>query len=341
MGKVMSVGSGGSGAGSDECTLIRANVPKGFTAITADSDDEALEGLLDTETTAADLHVLEGQSYLKFNPQTKLFECRNGGLKNNGTISGSLNCGQSKTIPAGYTTGGTVTANSLASQTPGNAHAGAILAGHSAWVNGSKVAGGIPSYGGQTVAPQTYAQTLSIAGHYNTGNVVVNPFPLPPAQYLKKGVNWYGVVGNWEGYESKWFNIYFDGNVTGFGYYGRYTDGIQNNGSTLVITTNRGQSAVKGMVFDLPADLSGYSHLIVRISSTANTPVVGAATGGITDNWNSVNVKTSSFYNIDSRTKECALDISDLTGRPPVIIGNSDYTQGIITVYRIILKHPS
>lgn len=212
MGRAIVIGAGGGGAGSDECTLIRANLPQGLTAVTADSDDEAVEGLLNTETTVTDSHVLEGQSYLKFNSQTKLFERRSGGLKNNGAISGSLNCGQSKTIPAGYTTGGTVTANSLASQTPGNAHAGAILAGHSAWVNGAQVVGGIPSYGGQTVAPQTYAQTLSIAGHYNTGNVVINPFPLPPAEYLKKGVNWYGVVGTHNGWVTEPTDLYSYGN---------------------------------------------------------------------------------------------------------------------------------
>lgn len=256
MGRAIVIGAGGGGAGSDECTLIRANVPQGLTAVTADSDDEAVEGLLNTETTVADSHVLEGQSYLKFNPQTKLFECRSGGLKNNGAISGSLNCGQSKTIPAGYTTGGTVTANSLASQTPGNAHAGAILAGHSAWVNGSQVSGGIPSYGGQTVAPQTYAQTLSIAGHYNTGNVVINPFPLPPASYIKKGVNWYGVVGTANGWVAEPTDLYLYGNnISGFR--------PQNNSNTVFESGQISYKSGKNIYTSSAVNLSGYNNLNV------------------------------------------------------------------------------
>ena len=39
-------GGGGGGASSDDCTLMRAAMPKGLTAVTADSDDEALEGTL-------------------------------------------------------------------------------------------------------------------------------------------------------------------------------------------------------------------------------------------------------------------------------------------------------
>ena len=64
-----------------------------------------------------------------------------GTMANNGALNKSLNAGQSFKIPAGYTTGGTVTANSLASQTGGTAVAGDILTGKTAWVNGNKVTG--------------------------------------------------------------------------------------------------------------------------------------------------------------------------------------------------------
>ena len=68
-----------------------------------------------------------------------------GTMPNNGAIRATLNCGQSKAIPVGYTTGGTVTVNSLASQTSGTAAANNILSGKTAWVNGSKISGTIPS----------------------------------------------------------------------------------------------------------------------------------------------------------------------------------------------------
>ena len=64
-----------------------------------------------------------------------------GTMANNGALNASLNCGQSFTIPSGYTSGGKVTANSLASQTPGNATANNISSGKTAWVNGQLVTG--------------------------------------------------------------------------------------------------------------------------------------------------------------------------------------------------------
>lgn len=62
-------------------------------------------------------------------------------IPNNGAINANLNCGQSKSLPAGYISGGTITANSLASQTPANATAAQILNGYTAWVNGNLITG--------------------------------------------------------------------------------------------------------------------------------------------------------------------------------------------------------
>ena len=64
-----------------------------------------------------------------------------GTMANNGAINANLNAGQSHNIPAGYTTGGTITANSLASQTGGTATAADIQEGKTAWVNGQKLTG--------------------------------------------------------------------------------------------------------------------------------------------------------------------------------------------------------
>lgn len=72
-----------------------------------------------------------------------------------GNISATLNAGQSYTIAEGHHGGGgTVTANSLASQTAANADASKILSGYSAWVNGNKITGNatIQSLGGAQVA---------------------------------------------------------------------------------------------------------------------------------------------------------------------------------------------
>lgn len=68
-----------------------------------------------------------------------------GTMANNGAVTSTLTAGTSYTIPAGYHNGsGKITANSLASQTTGNAGADSLLNGHTAWVFGSKLTGTIP-----------------------------------------------------------------------------------------------------------------------------------------------------------------------------------------------------
>lgn len=65
-----------------------------------------------------------------------------GSMRNNGATGASnLNAGGSYSIPAGYTTGGTVTTASLASQTAATATAANISAGKTVWVNGQLITG--------------------------------------------------------------------------------------------------------------------------------------------------------------------------------------------------------
>ena len=65
-----------------------------------------------------------------------------GTMPNNGTTGISdLKAGDSYTIPSGYTTGGTVKAASLASQTSATATAENLSDGVTAWVNGVKITG--------------------------------------------------------------------------------------------------------------------------------------------------------------------------------------------------------
>ena len=80
----------------------------------------------------------------------------------------------SVTIPAGKLTTGnqTITAKSLASQTPGDAAAGDILSGKIAWVGGAKVTGNIP-----TVTPSTdkldCGKSASISKGYLASDVTI------------------------------------------------------------------------------------------------------------------------------------------------------------------------
>lgn len=99
---------------SKDVTLPKNMLPQGYTSITNDSNDLIISG---------SMPVHESQS-------------------------ATLNCGGSKIIPAGYTPGGVITANSLASQTPASAAEWTIINGLTAWVKGSKIIGSMPNYAG-------------------------------------------------------------------------------------------------------------------------------------------------------------------------------------------------
>lgn len=102
--------NGGGGGASDELTATAANVLAGRTYVGADTEDEAGAGA----------------------------------MPDNGAMQRVLRAGENIQIPKGYHNGsGTVRAAPLAEQTPGNATAGDILRGKTAWSNGGRVDGSI------------------------------------------------------------------------------------------------------------------------------------------------------------------------------------------------------
>lgn len=128
------------------------------------------------EQTLEQAKVLQGQFFWKagsyvsggsFSQGYKLVE---GTMANNGAVSQSLNAGGSYTIPEGYHDGtGTVTANSLSSQTAGTAAAAEILDGETAWVGGVKVEGSMPNKGAVTgeIEGLTTTEYIIPAGYHN------------------------------------------------------------------------------------------------------------------------------------------------------------------------------
>lgn len=172
MGRIWLPGGGGGGASSDDCTLMRAAVPAGMKAVTADSDDEAMEGTLNPDTTLADSQALSGQTFLKWNPQTKLFEKRTGSMANRGAVNQSLAINGSYTIPAGYHNGS------------------------------GKVTQSIPTQGGSTTTPGTANKTIVAANRYVSGNINVAGDPNLIAANIVKGKTIFGVPGSAEEYKS-------------------------------------------------------------------------------------------------------------------------------------------
>lgn len=85
-----------------------------------------------------------------------------GAMVNRGAPTSNLNCGGVVNLQEGYYAGGQIIANSLASQTPANADASKILAGHSAWVNGVNVNGTATA---QNLANASDCALISRFGH--------------------------------------------------------------------------------------------------------------------------------------------------------------------------------
>ena len=94
---------------------------------------------LDTVTFTSD-KLLTG--YTANDSDVKAIE---GTMVNNGAPTSTLSCGGSYMLSEGYYSGGTITANSLASQTQATATASQILSGQTAYVNGNKITGNMPN----------------------------------------------------------------------------------------------------------------------------------------------------------------------------------------------------
>lgn len=115
--------------------------------------------------------------------------------------SSDLAAGASVTIPAGKHGGsGKVTAKSLSSQTSATSAANHILSGYTAWVNGSKITGTIPSQSGKTITPSTSNQTAISAGTYASGAITVAGNSNLVAGNIRKGVTIFGVTGTLQQY---------------------------------------------------------------------------------------------------------------------------------------------
>lgn len=239
MSKIWMPGGGGSGASSDDCTLVKANVPRGMTAVTADSDDEAVEGTLNTETTLSDSQALAGQTYLKWNPQTKLFEKREGEMSNHGAWNSSVGMNSSVAIPAGYHNGGgkvngPVITNQGFYNGYGNSH-GNDSANQRMWV---RIPGGY--YNENANIYLSWADIRSMSGL--------------TADKIRNGVTIMGMTGNFEGYTRN-PNYLFDS--TGW-------HNIQTTGFTRTIL-----SGVDDSRFDMP--MSGSKSYILDVRSTGNS----------------------------------------------------------------------
>ena len=216
-------GGGGGTGGSDEVTIYQKHVPKGIFAITADSNDEVIEGSL--ETTVSDPKVLAGETYYN----TSTYDKRTGTMPN---YAGNTKTAKSVTANgsnidvtinnAGYYTdeskvqatmssvanaGGLTAAKMLGGQTAfgitGTALNDATISGNDKMLsgvvaygkNGTKYTGSIASQGAVTFTPSNVAQYGNYKGKYMTGNITVSAVANLTAANILKGKTVGGVAG--------------------------------------------------------------------------------------------------------------------------------------------------
>ncbi|RFZ75949.1 hypothetical protein DS742_26275 [Lacrimispora amygdalina] len=209
---------GGGGIASDELTVTKNKVVEGYTYVGADTDDEIGDGTIPNKgfSTASQSVTTSGSNLVTRIPNGAYITNASSGYPE---ITSSLSSVAS--------VGGLTAAKILSGQTAlgisgtatsdANSTASQILSGRTAYVNGIKLTGTIPSLSGTTITPGTSTQTVSSSGKYMTGDVVVNAVSNLTAANIKKGVVVGGVTGTWEGYVASSVDLYYRGNnVAGF-----------------------------------------------------------------------------------------------------------------------------
>ena len=117
-----------------------------------------------------------------------------GTMPNNPSINAALNCSDSITIPKGYTPGGVVKANSLASQTSATAEDNKVLKGYTYWKDGIRRTGNIELLQTQTITPGTSNKIIA-PGKYINGNQIIKGDANLKASNIKSGISIFGIAG--------------------------------------------------------------------------------------------------------------------------------------------------
>jgi len=283
---------GGGGASSDDYTLLRAAVPAGMKAVTADSDDEAMEGTLNADTTLADSQALSGQTFLKWNPQTKLFEKHTGNMVNKGAWNGSVAMNGSITIPAGFHNGsGKVTGPSITNRGnyggTGNSR-GNDTSGKRMWV---KVPGGYYNENAQVFL--NWSDICSMAGL--------------TADKIKKNVSIMGITGTVEEFKTPSVITDYSGTITGTNSSTGYEQWQGGNNARIQVKSFNGTWAIGR--FMTAVNLSGWNYIDLLLS-TSRDAIEGGF--GISQNPNLSSISLANFIKItpNSTSRQIKLNVA-------------------------------
>lgn len=191
MGKGLLVQGGGGGTSSDDLTAKKMQVLEGYTAVTNDSDDEAIEGAMKnltdrsevTHTTDNNTKVVLGDAaYVSTNSDgTTRAEIRYNGDEGFIMPNTLIAIDQGSMATAGNLTAAKIAKGESAFGINGtytsdaNATADKILTGFSGYVNGSKVNGNMPNQGTKTASLNCGGSYVIPKGfHDGNGKVTAN-----------------------------------------------------------------------------------------------------------------------------------------------------------------------
>ena len=226
-----------------------------------------------------------------------------GTMANNGAVSGSVNCGGSYTIPAGYHNGsGKVTGNSLASQTSATATAANILKDKTAWVGGTKLTGTMTNNGSvsatlaangsytipagyhdgtgkvtqslttkaaTTITPGTTDQSVA-AGTYLSGALTVSGDADLTTANVKYNVDIFGVTGTYTSDGTLAANKMLSG-VIGYSKGTKYTGSIASQAAKSITPGTSNQTVSSGVYLSGNITVLGSSNLVAsNIKSGVN-----------------------------------------------------------------------
>ena len=298
MGECILLKSGG-GNGSSDVTATKNQLLAGYTAITNDSDDDPIQGTIPVNSPASNQ---------------------------------ALNCGGAHTVKQGYHPQAyTITANSLASQTSGTAAAGHILSGKTAWVNGSKISGTIPSKGATTITPGTSNQTAISAGTYASGAITVAGNSNLVAGNIRKGVTIFGVTGTFSGIATspyvflkygnsinnppvdatggataikKFLSWNTSGGKASGSYINAYYIGVNNN-----VYGDTGTASIR---FNNAVDLSSYRYLKCNVLKSGLSTGTVSYILGISTSTSATSYSRHTSISVDDGT--LVLDVTNLSG---------------------------
>lgn len=209
MGKGLLVQGGGGGTSSDDLTAKRMQVLEGYTAVTNDSDDEAIEGGMKnltgraeiTHTTDNNIKVVLGDAaYISTNSDgTTRAEIRYNGNEGFITPNTFIAIDQGSMATAGNLTAAKIAKGENAFGINGtytsdaNATADKILTGFSGYVNGFKVDGSMSNQGTKTASLNCGGSYIIPKGfHDGNGKVTANSLSsqtdaTATAPYIYKG----------------------------------------------------------------------------------------------------------------------------------------------------------